>query len=240
MTKRRVVVTGAAGYVAQRMWKELSDRWDLVPIDVRDTTRGRREGPRDHRRRPHPPRSERVPAALHGRRCRHPLRLRQRAPARRHDLAEQQRRQVSGGARQRGAGLQRLPDRARGGRAPRGGVQLEPRRRLLRAARLGGTARHGDAGDAGALGQLVRLGQGRLRAARLRLRHGPGRRQAARGRAVAHRRAARRRHRPRRARRSQDDAPGARRLSVARETRCSRPSAWSRRRTSRTSTACPS
>ena len=38
-TKRRVVVTGAAGYVAQRMWKELSDRWDLVPIDVRDTTR---------------------------------------------------------------------------------------------------------------------------------------------------------------------------------------------------------
>jgi nucleoside-diphosphate-sugar epimerase len=39
MTKRRVVVTGAAGYVAQRMWKELSARWDLVPIDVRDTTR---------------------------------------------------------------------------------------------------------------------------------------------------------------------------------------------------------
>jgi len=39
MAKRRVVVTGAAGYVAQRMWKELSDRWDLVPIDVRDTTR---------------------------------------------------------------------------------------------------------------------------------------------------------------------------------------------------------
>ena len=39
MSKRRVVVTGAAGYVAQRMWKELSDRWDLVPIDVRDTTR---------------------------------------------------------------------------------------------------------------------------------------------------------------------------------------------------------
>ncbi len=38
-TKRRVVVTGAAGYVAQRMWKELSARWDLVPIDVRDTTR---------------------------------------------------------------------------------------------------------------------------------------------------------------------------------------------------------
>jgi len=38
-TKRRVVVTGAAGYVAQRMWPELEERWDLVPIDVRPTTR---------------------------------------------------------------------------------------------------------------------------------------------------------------------------------------------------------
>src|SRR5947207_14326528 len=37
--KRRVVVTGAAGYVAQRMFAELSDRWDVVPLDVRDTTR---------------------------------------------------------------------------------------------------------------------------------------------------------------------------------------------------------
>ena len=37
--KRRVVVTGAAGYVAQRMWPELTERWDLVPIDVRPTTR---------------------------------------------------------------------------------------------------------------------------------------------------------------------------------------------------------
>jgi nucleoside-diphosphate-sugar epimerase len=39
MAKRRVVLTGAAGYVAQRMFRELSERWDLVPIDVRDTTR---------------------------------------------------------------------------------------------------------------------------------------------------------------------------------------------------------
>lgn len=39
MAKRRVVVTGAAGYVAQRMWPQLSERWDLVPIDVRPTTR---------------------------------------------------------------------------------------------------------------------------------------------------------------------------------------------------------
>ena len=39
MAKRRVVVTGAAGYVAQRMWPALQERWDLVPIDVRPTTR---------------------------------------------------------------------------------------------------------------------------------------------------------------------------------------------------------
>ena len=37
MAKRRVVLTGAAGYVAQRMFAELSARWDLVPIDVRET-----------------------------------------------------------------------------------------------------------------------------------------------------------------------------------------------------------
>jgi NAD dependent epimerase/dehydratase family len=39
MAKRRVVLTGAAGYVAQRMFGELSARWDVVPIDVRPTTR---------------------------------------------------------------------------------------------------------------------------------------------------------------------------------------------------------
>jgi hypothetical protein len=38
MAKRRVVVTGASGYVAQRMFPELAARWDLLPIDVRDTT----------------------------------------------------------------------------------------------------------------------------------------------------------------------------------------------------------
>src|SRR5690242_16610265 len=37
--KRRVVLTGASGYIAQRMFPELSARWDLVPIDVRGTTR---------------------------------------------------------------------------------------------------------------------------------------------------------------------------------------------------------
>jgi len=39
VAKRRVVLTGASGYVAQRMFKELSERWDIVPIDVRPTTR---------------------------------------------------------------------------------------------------------------------------------------------------------------------------------------------------------
>ncbi|PYN90308.1 MAG: hypothetical protein DMD87_02105 [Candidatus Rokuibacteriota bacterium] len=39
MAKRRVVITGAAGYVGQRMFKELTERWDVVPIDVSPTTR---------------------------------------------------------------------------------------------------------------------------------------------------------------------------------------------------------
>jgi len=37
MAKRRVVLTGASGYVAQRMFSQLSERWDVVPIDVRET-----------------------------------------------------------------------------------------------------------------------------------------------------------------------------------------------------------
>jgi UDP-glucose 4-epimerase len=39
LAKKRVVVTGAAGYVAQRMMPELRERWDLVLLDVRPTTR---------------------------------------------------------------------------------------------------------------------------------------------------------------------------------------------------------
>ena len=39
MAKRRVVLTGAAGYVAQRMFEALDERWDVVPIDIRATTR---------------------------------------------------------------------------------------------------------------------------------------------------------------------------------------------------------
>jgi len=45
MAKRRVVLTGAAGYVAQRMFAELAERWDLVPIDVVPTRRDGRAVP---------------------------------------------------------------------------------------------------------------------------------------------------------------------------------------------------
>jgi len=46
MAKRRVVLTGAAGYVAQRMFRELDERWELVPIDIRATTRDDKPIPR--------------------------------------------------------------------------------------------------------------------------------------------------------------------------------------------------
>jgi NAD+ dependent glucose-6-phosphate dehydrogenase len=39
MARRRVVMTGAAGYVGQRMFRELAERWDVVPIDINATTR---------------------------------------------------------------------------------------------------------------------------------------------------------------------------------------------------------
>lgn len=45
MAKRRVVVTGASGYVAQRMLPALAERWDLVLLDVRDTTSDGRKVP---------------------------------------------------------------------------------------------------------------------------------------------------------------------------------------------------
>lgn len=38
MAKKKVVLTGASGYVAQRMWDELAERYELVPLDVRTTT----------------------------------------------------------------------------------------------------------------------------------------------------------------------------------------------------------
>src|ERR1700730_16705215 len=39
MSKRREVLTGAAGYIVQRMFTALSQRWEVVPIDIRTTTR---------------------------------------------------------------------------------------------------------------------------------------------------------------------------------------------------------
>ncbi len=38
MTKKRVVVTGASGYIIQRMFSELSERYELVALDNRETT----------------------------------------------------------------------------------------------------------------------------------------------------------------------------------------------------------
>jgi nucleoside-diphosphate-sugar epimerase len=39
MAKRKVVLTGASGYVAQRMFPELQQRYDLLPLDSRTSTR---------------------------------------------------------------------------------------------------------------------------------------------------------------------------------------------------------
>jgi NAD+ dependent glucose-6-phosphate dehydrogenase len=39
MNRRRVVITGAAGFIVQRMLPELRDRWDVIPVDIRPTTR---------------------------------------------------------------------------------------------------------------------------------------------------------------------------------------------------------
>ena len=39
MAKLRVLLTGAAGYVAQRMLDELQQRWEVLPLDVVNTTR---------------------------------------------------------------------------------------------------------------------------------------------------------------------------------------------------------
>ena len=46
MAKRKVVLTGASGYVAQRMFAELEARYDLVPLDNRAETRDGRPVPR--------------------------------------------------------------------------------------------------------------------------------------------------------------------------------------------------
>jgi len=45
MTKKRVVVTGASGYIIQRMWSELTDRYEIVALDNRETTSDGKEVP---------------------------------------------------------------------------------------------------------------------------------------------------------------------------------------------------
>ena len=37
MTKKRVVVTGASGYIIQRMWPELAERYEIIALDNRET-----------------------------------------------------------------------------------------------------------------------------------------------------------------------------------------------------------
>jgi hypothetical protein len=48
MAKKRVVLTGAAGYVAQRMLEALREKFDLVLLDAVDKTRGGRAVPGLH------------------------------------------------------------------------------------------------------------------------------------------------------------------------------------------------
>ena len=38
MTKKTIVVTGACGYIAQRMWPELNESYDVVALDVGEKT----------------------------------------------------------------------------------------------------------------------------------------------------------------------------------------------------------
>lgn len=45
MAKKRVVVTGACGYVVQRNWEELKDRYDVVALDVTTTRSDGQEVP---------------------------------------------------------------------------------------------------------------------------------------------------------------------------------------------------
>ena len=38
MAKKRVVITGASGYIIQRMWSELTERYEIIALDSRETT----------------------------------------------------------------------------------------------------------------------------------------------------------------------------------------------------------
>lgn len=38
MSKKKIALTGACGYVARRMWEELNERYEVVPLDIQSTT----------------------------------------------------------------------------------------------------------------------------------------------------------------------------------------------------------
>ena len=48
MANKKVVVTGASGYIVQRMWPELAERYDVVALDSRATTSSGDEVPGIH------------------------------------------------------------------------------------------------------------------------------------------------------------------------------------------------
>ena len=43
VAKRRIVATGATGYVVQRMWHELTERYDVIALDARTAARSGKE-----------------------------------------------------------------------------------------------------------------------------------------------------------------------------------------------------
>ena len=45
MARRKVLLTGAGGTIAQRMFDELCQRWEVVPLDVRPTSKDGRPIP---------------------------------------------------------------------------------------------------------------------------------------------------------------------------------------------------
>jgi len=48
MPKKKLIITGACGYVVQRMWKELNERYDVVALDVGTMRRDGSEVPGVH------------------------------------------------------------------------------------------------------------------------------------------------------------------------------------------------
>ena len=77
MAKRKVVVTGAAGYVAGRMLPALRERYDLTLLDVRTTNREGQAVEGRHHSGPAGPEPRCLPRTLPRRRCCGSLRVRE-------------------------------------------------------------------------------------------------------------------------------------------------------------------